>query len=518
MSSDDIKRTTGSSTPTSDEKEDRTVLADTSPVSPSINGDNTDAIDDKKLVRKIDLVLIPWLSLLYLVAFLDRSSIGNAKLYNLEADLHITDTQYLICLSIFFIPYALLDVPSNIFLKRLRPSIWLSSIMLLWGIMMTVQGLVHNFGGLLAMRWMLGTFEAGLFPGVNYYLSCWYKRSEFGLRAALFFSAATVSGAFGGLLAVAISKMDGIGGKPAWAWIFILEGLLSVVIGAISFFVIQDFPDTARFLSDKERVAVISRLQNDGMFSAGGEEARWKYIWDSVIDWKTWVGMILYTGANGPLYGFSLFLPSIINQLGFQATPANLLTVPVYVLACLWTCTVGFLADRYGRRGYFTIGCFSLGIVAYIILIVSRSAALSYFAVYLAACGIYPLIPNIIAWVSNNVEGTYKRSVSLGWVIGFGNINGAATSNAYRAKDAPRYILGHGIVILYIGCGFVAANIMLFFLRRENAARARGERDEIITGVNDSKPGLNKKNGTYQSVEEARRDKGDKWSGYKYTL
>lgn len=494
------------------------MLTEAKGVPSSTSEDGVVPIDEKKLVRKIDWVLIPWLSFLYLIAFLDRSSIGNAKLYNMETDLHITDTQYLICLSIFFIPYSLLDVPSNIFLKRLRPSIWLSSIMLLWGVMMTIQGLVHNFGGLFAMRWMLGTFEAGLFPGVNYYLSCWYKRTEFGLRAALFFSAATVSGAFGGLLAAGISNMNGIGGKPAWAWIFILEGLLSVIVGALSFFILQDFPDTARFLNERERAFVISRLQNDGQFSAGGEEARWKYIWDSVIDWKTWVGMILYAGANGPLYGFSLFLPSIINQLGFQATPANLLTVPVYVVACIWTCTVGFLADRFGRRGYFTIGCFSLGLAAYIILILSRSAALSYFAVYMAACGIYPLIPNIIAWVSNNVEGTYKRSVSLGWVIGFGNINGAATSNAYRARDAPRYVLGHGIVILYISCGFIAANTMFYFLRRENAKRARGERDEIIVGVNDGKPGMNSKNGCYESVDEARRDKGDKWSGYKYTL
>ncbi|PAV19725.1 MFS general substrate transporter [Pyrrhoderma noxium] len=509
-------RESGSTTPKSQEK-DQAILSDSIPVLEDQKSE-LPTIDEKKLLRKIDWVLIPWLSFLYLVAFLDRSSIGNAKLYNMEADLHITDTQYLICLSIFFIPYALLDVPSNIFLKRLRPSIWLSSIMFLWGIMMTVQGLVHNFGGLFAMRWMLGTFEAGLFPGVNYYLSCWYKRSEFGLRAALFFSAATVSGAFGGLLAAAISKMDGIGGKPAWAWIFILEGLASVIVGFISFFVIQDFPDTARFLTDEERVVVIARLQNDGMFSAGGEVARWKYIWDSIIDWKTWVGMILYTGANGPLYGFALFLPSIINQLGFQATPANLLTVPVYVVACIFTCAIGFMADRLGRRGYFTIGCFSLGIAAYLILIFSRSAALSYFAVYMAACGIYPLIPNIIAWCANNVEGTYKRSVSLGWVIGFGNINGAATSNAYRARDAPHYVLGHGIVILYIGMGFIAANIMLFFLRRENACRARGERDETIIGVNDDKPGLNLKNGMYASVEEARADKGDKWSGYKYTL
>jgi len=436
----------------------------------------------------------------------------------MQDDLHINDQQYLLTLTIFFFSYAVFEVPSNVFLKRLRPSIWLSLLMLLWGIMMTVQGLVHNYGGLLGMRWMLGMFEAGLFPGVNYYLSCWYKRSEFGIRAALFFSAATVSGAFGGLLAAAISNMDGVGGKSAWAWIFILEGLATVLAGAISFFVIQDFPDTAKFLTEAERTVVIRRLQEDDQFSAAGEKLRWKFIFQSLVDWKTWVGMIVYTGCDAPLYAFSLFLPSIINQLGFKATPANLLTVPVFVFACCITCLVGYLADKYGGRGYFNLGFLCLGAAGYIILIASRNAALSYFAVYMATCGIYPVIPNTIAWVSNNVEGSYKRSVTLAMVISFGNINGAVSSNIYRAKDKPWYPLGHGLVLMYIAFGLISTSSMLFFLKRENAARDRGERDEVIgedIGGDEDKA---RKNGRFATVSDAKREKGDRWSGYRYAL
>ncbi|KAF8216659.1 MFS general substrate transporter [Mycena galopus ATCC 62051] len=491
--------------------------SDTPVQTPVYNAEvDTSGVDEAKLVRKLDLALIPWLSLLYLLSFLDRTSIGNAKLYNMEADLHMTDTQYLIALTVFFFSYAIFEVPSNVFLKRLRPSIWLSLLMLLWGIMMTVQGLVHNFGGLLGMRWMLGTFEAGLFPGVNYYLSCWYKRSEFGIRAAIFFSAATVSGAFGGLLAAAISNMEGIGGKPAWAWIFILEGLATVLAGAVSFWIIQDFPDTAKFLTEAERTVVIRRLQSDAQYSAAGENLRWKYIWKSLLDWKTWVGMIVYVGADMPLYAFSLFLPSIISELGFDATPANLLTVPVYFAACCATCLVGFFADRYGHRGYFNFGFLCLGGAGYIILVASRNATLSYFAVFMAACGIYPVIPNTVAWVSNNVEGSYKRSVSLAMVISFGNINGAVSSNVYRAKDKPWYPLGHGLVLMYIMFGIIATLILHFGLRRENARRDRGERDEIIGKTDDSE--LNEKNGRFDTIEDAKREKGDEWSGYRYIL
>ncbi|KXN84250.1 hypothetical protein AN958_12823 [Leucoagaricus sp. SymC.cos] len=474
-------------------------------------------VDELKLLRKIDWWLVPWLSLLYLLSFLDRTSIGNSpnlhyiQLYHMQQDLHMTDTHY-----------AVFEVPSNVFLKRLRPSIWLSLLMSLWGIMMTVQGLVHNFGGLMGMRWMLGVMEAGLFPGVNYYLSCWYKRSEFGIRAAVFFSAASVSGAFGGLLAAAISNMDGIGGKPAWAWIFIIEGLATVVVGLLSFFIIQDFPDTARFLTEAERTVVIRRLQSDDQFSAAGEKLRWKYIFQSLLDWKTWVGMICYCGCDMPLYAFALFLPSIINQLvvfiGFKATPANLLTVPVYVFACIITCIVNFCADRYGHRGYFNLAFYCLGGAGYIILIASRSAALSYFAVYLATCGIYPMIPNTIAWVSNNVEGSYKRSVTLAMVISFGNINGAVSSNVYRARDAPWYTLGHGLVLMYIGFGIISSIAMIFFLNRENKARERGERDEVIGEIGEGDEIRAKKNGYFASVSEAKREKGDSWSGYRYTL
>ncbi|KAF9269232.1 MFS general substrate transporter [Marasmius fiardii PR-910] len=493
-------------------------------------------IDEKKLMRKVDIALIPWLSFLYLLSFLDRTSIGNAKLYNLERDLNMTDNQYLISLTVFFFSYAVFEVPSNVFLKRLRPSLWLSGLMLLWGVMMTVQGLVHDFGGLVTMRWFLGMFEAGLFPGVNYYLSCWYKRSEFGIRAALFFSAATVSGAFGGLLAAAIHNMDGIGGKPGWAWIFILEGLATVLAGVASFWIIQDFPDTAKFLSEAERTVIVRRLQGDDQFSAAGEKLRWKYIRQSLLDWKTWVGMIIYVGCDAPLYAFALFLPTIINQVsgyafdplkiwtcnldcscvtaGFRATPANLLTVPVYVFACIITCLVGFLADKYGRRGYFNLGFLCLGGAGYIILIASRKPALSYFAVYLATCGIYPVIPNTIAWMSNNVEGSYKRSVSLAMVISFGNINGAVSSNIYRARDAPWFVLGHGLVLMYIGLGILSSLAYLIFTKRENARRDRGERDEVIKGQS----GGHERNGTYESVVEAKREKGDDWSGYRYTL
>lgn len=170
---------------------------------------SADVSQDRRLLWKLDLVLIPWLALLYLASFLDRTNIGNARIDSLERDLNMTGPQFNMTLTIFFISYSLFEPVTQIMLKKFRPSIFLPVIMLLWGICMTLMGLVTNYSGLLAARWFLGLTEAGLFPGVNYYLSCWYKRSEFGIRAAVFFSAAALAGSFGGLLAAAITKCAG---------------------------------------------------------------------------------------------------------------------------------------------------------------------------------------------------------------------------------------------------------------------------------------------------------------------
>jgi MFS family permease len=147
--------------------------------------------------------------------------------------------QYNAALSLFFASYALFEPVTNVMLKRFRPSIFLPSTMIVWGFVMTMMGLAYNFSGLMACRFFLGLAEAGLFPGVNYSLSCWYKRSEFGIRAAIFFSAAAVAGSFGGLLAAAIGLMNGIAGLGGWAWIFILEGIATVVIAVLSFIFIH---------------------------------------------------------------------------------------------------------------------------------------------------------------------------------------------------------------------------------------------------------------------------------------
>ncbi|KAF1997984.1 MFS general substrate transporter, partial [Amniculicola lignicola CBS 123094] len=389
---------------------------------------------DRKLVRKLDINLIPWLSFLYLISFLDRTNIGNAKIDGLQEDLRMTDGQYNATLSIFFVSYALFEPLTNVLLKKMRPSVFLPIIMILWGICMTCMGLVHNFSGLMAARWWLGVAEAGLFPGVNYLLSCWYKRSEFGIRAAVFFSAAALAGSFGGLLAAAIAKMGGVGGKPGWAWIFILEGLATLLVGVASYWMVHDFPDEAKFLTPDDRARVIRRLMADQQSSASHEDFKMSYFWSSVKDWKTWCFAVIYMGADGALYAFSLFLPSIIAQLGYKSTTANLLSVPPYAAAAIATVSIGWIADRTHQRGLCNIFISLFGIMGFSMLLGSSNPHVQYAGTFFGAVGIYPTISNTISWAANNVEGVYKRGVTLGFVIGWGNLNGVVSSNIYRDR------------------------------------------------------------------------------------
>ncbi|CAG8975885.1 hypothetical protein HYALB_00006502 [Hymenoscyphus albidus] len=445
--------------------------------------DSEKAEIDRKLLWKLDLQLIPWLCVLYLLSFLDRTNIGNAKIQGLQKSLGGMSTgRYNAALTIFFVSYALFEPLANILLKRLRPSIFIPIIMILWGACMLSMGFIKNWNGLMVARFCLGLTEAGLYPGVNYFLSCWYKRQEFGIRAAIFFSAAAVSGSFGGLLAAAISKMNGLAGLQGWAWIFVIEGLATILIGIVSFWLVHDFPDTATFLSEQDRARVIRRLKLDNQSSAEHEEFKMAYLYAALKDYKMYIGMFMFAGCAMPLYGFSLFLPSIITSMGYKnPTTAQLMSVPPYACAAALTIGVGFYADKTGRRGICNMVVPLIGIVGFALLLGSHDAHVKYGGTFLAALGIYPCIANTISWVSNNIEGVYKRGIVIGFVVGFGNLNGVVSSNIFF--KAPQYVAGHGVILAYMTTCLLGSSLLMHvLLKRENAARRAGKRDHLVEG------------------------------------
>ncbi|KAH7021930.1 major facilitator superfamily transporter [Ilyonectria destructans] len=460
-----------------------------------------DQVSTKKLLRKIDWTLIPFLALLYLLSFLDRTNIGNARLAGIEADLGMAGLDYNVVLAVFFPFYIASEIPSNLAMKKFRPSIWIPCIMIVWGIVCTLMGLVTNHAGLLACRMALGLAEGGLFPGINYYITLWYRRHECGFRMAIFFSAATAAGAFGGLLARGIVEMDGIGGKPGWAWIFILEGLATLVVAFAAFFVMNDYPSTAKFLTIAEKEEVTRRLEQDR--SALADEFDMKYFWDAIKDWKIWVHMFITIGIYTPLYSYSLFLPTIVRTLGYSNETAQLMTVPPYVVACVVCVAGGYVADRHGQRGIYMIGFGLLSIVGFVMLIASHNNTVKYIGCFLAAAGVFPNVPQGVAWNGNNIGGSVKRGVGIAMHIGFGNLGGMIAGFMFQSKYSPEFYPGYGAVIGFLTMSLIGSIFMTTYLRRENARRDREY-----------------KSPSEYTVEEmmAERGKGDDATFFRYTI
>ncbi|EME77657.1 uncharacterized protein MYCFIDRAFT_44924 [Pseudocercospora fijiensis CIRAD86] len=465
---------------------------------------------DRKLMRKVDLWLIPWLCLVYLLCFLDRTNIGNARLAGMEEDLdmHGAFTErnaghdYNLALTIFFISYAGAEPFTNLVMKRISPRVFFTIVTLTWGLCMMCMGLVHNFSGLLAARFFLGITEAGLFPGVNYYLSCWYKRDELGFRLSIFFANAALAGSFGGLLAAAIANMDGLGGKAGWAWIFIIEGLATMIIGAFCWWMCHNWPETARFLTPEEKLRLRYRLTKDNLSNTADEYDK-RHVKAALKDWKCWAFCVTEMGNFMPLYAFSLFLPTIVAAMGHKGTHAQLMTVPPYAVAAALTVAIGYIADRTRQRGICNMIISSIGIVGFIMLLTSNNPQIQYTGTFLGAMGIYPTIPNNLCWAANNVEGGYKRGVLLGVVVGWGNLNGIVSSNIYLKSEKPRYWSGHGVVLAYmVFCLFGGTVFIRTMLAIENQKRRAGKRDYLLDGL------------TAEQILVA----GDRRPGFLYTL
>jgi len=217
------------------------------------------------LRRKIDLRIMPMIVLMYIMNYLDRNNIAAAKLAGLTQDLNLNDVQFQTAVSILFVGYLLMQVPSNLFLNKIgKPAIYLPICMIIWGIISTATAACQSYAGLILCRFFLGFIEAAYFPGCLFYLSSWYTRKELGFRTAIFYSGALISGAFSGLIAAGVRKnMDGLHGLRAWRWLFIIEGAVTVGIAGAAFFVLPNFPRTTAWLTEEERALAVWRLEED---------------------------------------------------------------------------------------------------------------------------------------------------------------------------------------------------------------------------------------------------------------
>ncbi|KAL6243873.1 hypothetical protein RBB50_009307 [Rhinocladiella similis] len=373
--------------------------------------------------------------------------------------------------------------------------------MVAWSICNTLMGVVHNFGGLITARIFLGLTEGGLFPGVAFYITMWYKRHECGYRISLVYSAATVAGAFGGLLARGIMEMRGVAGKPGWSWIFILEGSATFLVAIAAYLLMTDYPSEAKFLTPAERVEVARRLAEDRSVLA--EEFDIKYFYHAIQDWKIWLHVLITICTFTPVYSIALFLPTIVSTLGYANETAQLMSVPPYVVACFFCISTGVLADKLRTRGVFMLGASALGIWGMIMTVASTNYHVKYAGCVLAAAGCYSTVPQGVAWNSGNVGGAVKRSVAIALHVGCGNIGGVISAFIFLPKDSPRFVPGFCILISLLSVAFLGSLVMTVYLRQENARR-----DRDYKAPDD-----------YTEVEkQLEREKGDSATFFRYTV
>lgn len=423
----------------------------------------TDA--EKKLLRKIDMRLIPCLWVMYILNYVDRTNIGNAKIAGMAHDLGLDDNRYSLALSLFFITYLLMEVPSNMILSRSKPSLYLPGIMLLWGSLATAMGGTPNFGGLVAFRLVLGGIESGFFPGVLFLLSCWYKPAEIGKRFAIFYSAAVLSGAFGGLLAGAITGgLAGVGGLAAWRWLFIIEGVSTVVVAIIAKFILLDFPETSKSLSQEERLLAKVRILHAGLESGSNDPENRLTHWQAFIaacsDYRTWAFMLLFVldvGAGT----ISYFIPSITHTLGYPTTIAQYMTIPVYMVAAIVLNCVAFSADRFQERRWHVTAALSLGCVAGIVCATVQHPKVRYAMLCFVAAGIWTALPLILAWITSTINlPAEKRAICIAMINAVGNLSSVYGSYLWPSTTAPHYTLGWSVTAAFLGAGAILAALL----------------------------------------------------------
>ncbi|KAI4199811.1 MAG: hypothetical protein LQ350_004341 [Teloschistes chrysophthalmus] len=436
-----------------------------------IESNGSSQATEKALVRKIDLFLLPTIWLMYLLSYVDRTNIGNAKIAGMQADLHLSSGQYSVSLIVFFISYVLFEIPSNLILSKSRPSIFLPTIMILWGIVTCCMAAVKSYRQLVALRFVVGVLEAGFAPGVLLILSSWYKREEQSKRFAVYISAAILSGAFGGLLAGAITKnLEGAHGIRGWRWLFIVEGAASIGWACIARFLLLDFPLTSKYLSEDERRFAADRLLVTDRSRASDEHrlGPLQAIKRSLTNWRVWLftaGYMVIVGSST----LSYFYPTLVNGLGYEANKAQYMTVPIYAVAFVCNAFTGYFSDRVPRRRGMIISCWlSISLACSIATAIATNFTARYVLLVLMAAGLWSTNALSLSFASSTFASMSReaRAVSLAFVNAMGNLAQIYGAYLFPSGDAPRYIMGFSVVSAMCAFGVGVYGVLYLVAKR----------------------------------------------------
>ncbi|KAG8157496.1 hypothetical protein KVR01_012538 [Diaporthe batatas] len=448
-------------------------------------GVEVDAATERRLVRKLDRRLVLLAFLCYMAAFLDRSNIGNAETAGMSKDLGFDNAQYQWLLTIFYIPYILFEWFALMW-KILPPHVWAFATVLTWGIASMLQAAASSWEGLMACRFFLATAEAGFGPGIPYLFSFFYTRRELGLRCGVFLSAAPLATTFAGALAYGITggRYSGIAG---WRLLFIVEAVPPLVLAFAVLLYLPDSAASARFLTAEEKAIARARAINhsgrEGGTAQGHSLGRIspREILETVRTPQAWVMAMMYFSCNVAFASLPVFLPAVLQGMGFTSVNAQGLTAPPYLLAFVVCIASTWAGDRTQQRGLLIAALSLAGCAGYAMLAASRSVGARYAGVFLAAAGVFPAIANILSWVLNNQRGDTRRGVGIAVMNLVGQCGPLLGTRVFPAREAPYYARGMAVCAAFMAFNAVLALGLRTYFKLRNDRWDRAAREAPVS-------------------------------------
>ncbi len=399
--------------------------------------------------RKVAWRLIPLLLICYIVAYLDRVNVGFAKLQMMD-QLGFSDTVYGLGAGIFFIGYFFFEVPSNIILHKVGARVWIGRIMITWGLLSAAMMFVNSPTTFYVMRFALGVAEAGFFPGIILYLTYWYPAQRRGRIIAMFMTGIAGAGVIGGPLSGAIMKYaDGVNGWSGWQWMFLLEGLPSVLLGVVVILMLQDRIAQAKWLTEEERALLAANIAKD---DAHKEEAS---VFTVMSSGRVWLCAAIYFSYVMGLYGVSFFLPTIIKAMGYKdPLDVGMISVIPYGVSVIVMLTVAKSADRNRERRWHVAIPGLVGAAGLAMSVVfSKDATLAIAALTVGLSGIMATLPLFWSLPTAFLAGT-GAAAGIALINSLGNLSGFVSpyavgwlKDATGSTDAGVYMLACGMVV-----------------------------------------------------------------------
>ncbi|TQV98684.1 MFS transporter [Cordyceps javanica] len=400
--------------------------------------------EEKKAKRKLDLIIMPILTLGFFCLQLDRGNMANAITDNFMRDVGINQDQFNIGQQMLSLGIVLTEIPANMILYRVGPGRWLTLQLFLFGTVSTFQAFQRGYGAFVATRFLLGITESGFIPGGLWTLSTWYTRTETAKRVMVFYFGNQVGQASAKLLAFGILHMRGVGGQPGWFWLFALMGAFTVLSGLVFGFCL---PDSFR----NPRSTFLPRYS---WFSP-----REIHILQSrFLDWRIWTHFLITLCNNGPQRAFDTYAPSIVTSFGFAGLSSNALAAVGLFLQVPLSFAFSWFSDKFNRRGETVmVGLFGhlLGYILNRAFTQVSSRGVRYFGVvWTQMFGTFSH-PLNIAWLSLTCHDSEQRALAMAGVIMNANIAGIYGAQIFRSDDKPLYRRGFSVAIAILSFGFV---------------------------------------------------------------